>query len=739
MPQSDPLRDAGARQRRGLQVVGGLLVWGALVAGDLVAVARGGDLHGAGAWLATTALLAGLAVPPAALLLLLLPAVEAAGAGLWRATGRDGGEAEAGGSLPAGVSVGAWRLRGMSVVAGAWVATAAGFVCLRSMHWLLDNVKDHRLGAAFWTLVAPLGLALGAACVPPLARGLDLVVPRTRRPRWLLLAAAALPPAAAVTSLLLSSWVGVARIPWIPAAAAVTGLVVASAGRLALLRVASLRPRLVSAGGPRAAAAVGAVAFAALLASVVVGRGAGEAVRVTNDRTWIARSVAGVVRAATDVDGDGYSSLYGGGDCAPFDSRRSPGAQDIPDNGVDENCLGGDRKSKARTVPTWHAVPGLVRPKEWSFLFLVMDAVRADHVSALGYGRPTTPRLDELAARSLLFERAYSPASTTRFSVPALLMGRYPSSIAWRKKGRSLYLKRGANRSLPARFAQAQMYTGAVLCAYDIFNRGFGLSEGFGDYDNKSVRYPNNRTIIGRTADQTTDAALRMVERAGESPFFIYAHYMDPHAPYDDPGGPTFGSEDIDRYDAEIASTDKEIGRLLDEVALLRDPERIVVVVAADHGDQFEERGRTGHGRFVYDEEVHVPLVLHIPGQPPARIVEAVSLIDVAPTLANLAGVRSDWDAFEGRNLLGFLPGRTPDRHDTVVETWPFAQFGQRRVALIDPPHKLIYSFAGRVWELYDLEADPGERHNRVGRGAGPTEQGMRERLEVWLEGHVLR
>lgn len=736
MSEPSPEPDRSGRGRAGLVVVAGVAVWAALTLGDVVALWRDGNLHGAGAWLAALVLVGGLAMVPAALLVLVVPALSWGAATVWRLSSpRTGGPREAGAAPGPGANPGP----ALTLVAGSWVATGAGFACLRGVHWLLDNVKDHRLGAAFFTLVGAASLGLAAAAVAPLAKLLATLLGRRVPPRWVVVGAALLPPLGAAGALLLSSWVGVSRVPWAPAGAVLGGLVAAAVARTLLLRSARLGRYLRRASGRAALACLALTTVGLGVGAVLVGSGAGEALRASNDRTWFARPVARVLRAASDVDGDGYSSLFGGGDCAPFDAARNPGAKDIPDNGVDENCLGGDRRSQTRSGPTWQRAPAAPGGGQWSYLILVMDAVRADHVSALGYGRLTTPRLDELAARSLLFERAYSPAATTRFSVPALLMGRYPSSIKWRRRGRSLYLAKRGNRSLPARLATRGVYTGAVLCGYDIFERGFGLSAGFRDYDTKSVRYPNNRTIVGRTADQVTDAVLAMVARAGESPFFVYAHYMDPHAPYDDPGGPTFGDRDVDRYDAEILHTDAQIGRLLDEIATLRDPARIVVVVTADHGDQFRERGRTGHGRFVYDEEVHVPLVVHIPGQPAARVQRAVSIIDVPPTVANLAGARSHWGEFEGRNLLGFLPGRQPDEHDTVVETWPFADFGQRRVALIDPPHKMIFSFAGRSWELFDLASDPGERRNLMGRADERVQADLRARLEHWLEGHALR
>jgi len=719
-----------------------LLGWVLLLLVDLAGLFLGrGPSPQRNVWvlLSSLALTAGLDALPALLLplLLLLPARTLI-AGL-RA---EGGFA---GLLPAAcldTAVEPERLRRSSAwrIAASPALVALGLAWLHLAHWLLANVHDHRLGAAVWVCAA---FTLAAIAWILARLGAQLLAPRLTatllRPAPQLVLVL-LPPLGGALLLLGSSWVGWARLPWTAAGALLGPPALLLAAGALLPRTGSF-PRVVRLLDGRLRWPLRSGLTAAVLLVLLLAGSWSEAIRLVHEKSWWAAPVLTVLRRATDVDRDGFSGLLGGGDCASLDPARHPGAREIAGNGVDEDCNGADRSPTQRSAgpapPTWIDHP-LVRPGGWSFVLIVMDATRADHVSLLGYPRPTTPRLAELGARSWVFPWAYSPSATTRFSMPALLAGRSPSALAWRRKGRNLFLAKKGNLLLQERLQRAGIFTAAVTCSYDIFAPSFGLAAGFDHYDTSSIRYASERSIEGRTSAQVTDAALRLLEEIGERRFFLYLHYMDPHAPYDDPGGATFGTTDIDRYDAEIRFTDEQVGRLLDRLLQRPDADRLLVAVAADHGDQFGERGRTGHGRYVYDEEVHVPLVLRIPGAAPQRIEEPVSLIDLAPTVANLMGVRHGWERFEGRNLLPLLHGESL-AGPVVVETWPFSAFDERRVALVQLPYKLIFDFRSRSWEAYDLLRDPGEKHDLYPELDEDLRAPRQRSLEAWLEEHRLR
>ena len=135
------------------------------------------------------------------------------------------------------------------------------------------------------------------------------------------------------------------------------------------------------------------------------------------------------LQKATDLDRDGYSSILGGGDCDDFDRDVHPGAFDWPDDGIDQDCNGHEATLAATPIAPFAAVPASL-PPDLNVVLITIDALRADHVGAYGYARPTTPRLDQLARESALFVDAWSHAPSTRYSIPAILTGRYPSTIA---------------------------------------------------------------------------------------------------------------------------------------------------------------------------------------------------------------------------------------------------------------------------------------------------------------------
>ncbi len=633
--------------------------------------------EGAGEWLVLAGVLLGLAWPVGVALAALL------GAGL--AACRPARRAPADPARSA-----AWVAGGVALLAG-------GALLLPVARWFFAHTHDHELAAAGLVVVtggvAALGIWLAVALGPVAARRLP---GRLLEPVPALLLAAGL-PAAGVGVLALSPWVGADRAPWsllIGPAAAV--LAWAAAQR----RAAGAPPRL-AAWGSMAAAAVVALAVGLALAAA-----------------W-----PRVARAVLDKTRVGAALLAVAGDV--LDARPPPPSSAEPPPGA---------------WPAPRPAPDRRPAEPPNVLLITVDALRWDHTTLAGYGRPTTPRLGELAREAVVFERAYSPASTTRFSVPAILAGRPPSKVLWRRKGRDLYVRPRGTPLLPAVLRAHGVQTAAVLNNYNIFLPSFGLAEGFQVYDTRSVRYVSSRVIRGGTAGDSTDAALRVLSRL-RPPWFLWLHYMDPHAPYDPgEGAPDFGETDLDRYDAEVAMTDRALGRLLDLVRARDDADRTVVVVTSDHGEQFSERGRKGHGLFVTDEEVRVPLVLRLPGVGPGRVRAPVCVSDVTPTVLDLYGLLEEVPGLEGRNLLRLLDDPDPRTvAPAVVETWPFSDHRSRRLALMEGTRKVRHSVRDGSWWFHDLAEDPGERRRAKTAAFPAAEQDrLRGLLEQFLTTHAL-
>lgn len=324
-------------------------------------------------------------------------------------------------------------------------------------------------------------------------------------------------------------------------------------------------------------------------------------------------------------------------------------------------------------------------------LLLTVDTLRADHVGATGGSAGLTPRLDALAAESLVFERAYAPTPMTLPSLGALHSGWHPVETAVRD---NRYVLPDAATTLAERLRAAGWRTGAVVSNW-VARRGSGLEQGFEFYDDRLPEVEAvRRDIAERGAVATTDAALALLDalRAeGPAPILLWVHYQDPHGPYTPPAGrdrflpAEQGAPDGLRdlpvaerglggippyqllgerrdpayyragYKAEVAHTDAEIGRLLDGLGERGLLEGAVIAFAADHGEALGERGVWfAHGEYLDDAQVRVPLILRVPGRPAARRSDPVALLDLAATLAALFDVPAG--DLAGRDLLA--PGR---------------------------------------------------------------------------------
>ncbi len=436
-------------------------------------------------------------------------------------------------------------------------------------------------------------------------------------------------------------------------------------------------------------------------------------------------------RLLSDLDGDGHGSLLGENDCAPTDPAIHPTAQDIPDNGVDENCNGRDFSTSDIADDTQPRLPVPPRHrKPWNILLVTIDTVRYDHTGFGGYARETTPNLDRFVKRSTSFTFANAPAPGTMASIPSLLISRFfHSGVALIEHGKGAPLPvtlHESNVLLPEVLKRGDYETGAIL-THRYFE--MGQRQGFDHYDNKLKR----GGAKGTTSPQVTDKALKWIGERGNRKWFLWVHYLDPHGDYvAHEGEKSFGKKPMDLYDAEIRFTDKHLGRLLAGLDQLDAADRTLVVLTSDHGDGFREHGFINHGMALYRELLHVPLVFRIPGLPGRTVDGATSPMDILPTLADLAGIDISDLTLEGRSLVPQL-FHGWDAHHRVV----YSETNYRRTlrAAVTSRHKLIHDLKAHTYELYDLEADPWEKTNLWGKPEAKAASGlMRGHLEGWLE-----
>jgi arylsulfatase A-like enzyme len=350
------------------------------------------------------------------------------------------------------------------------------------------------------------------------------------------------------------------------------------------------------------------------------------------------------------------------------------------------------------------ATPSARERAPQSLLLIVVDTLRADHLGCYGYARPTSPRIDGLAREGVLFERAQSHSPWTMPSVATMF-----TSLEPREHGIADWKQPLEQRFLTlAEHLRARGYATEGYVSHGVLSRLYQFDQGFDVYDSSVAegRLPRDST----TAVEVTDLALPALARLGSQPkpFFLWVHYFDPHDAYLPHAGLDFGPQPVDRYDGEIAFTDRQVGRLLDALRERGLDGRTVVALVADHGEGFGAHRHLYHTVTLFDELLHVPLLVRAPGLAPGRVAEPVALVDLAPTLLALMGQPAPSE-FRGR-ALPMRDGRfAPDPERPIVaETQRFASLRSLRVGR----HKLIVDRERGSRKLFDLEADPGEQRN---------------------------
>jgi arylsulfatase A-like enzyme len=260
----------------------------------------------------------------------------------------------------------------------------------------------------------------------------------------------------------------------------------------------------------------------------------------------------------------------------------------------------------------------------------------------------------------------------------------------------------------------AELFTGAGYRTEVISDLGGTLTH------HDLLRGFTNKKVIHDRVEQVTGHAVSLVERWGAGdraqPLFMMVYWVTPHSPYRRYDGvDDFGDGFTDQYDHEIARFDQGAGAFLDKLAGLGLLDTSIVVFLSDHGEAFGEHGDYYHGHNLYEENVRVPLVIRAPGARPRRIAGApVSLIDLTPTLLNLAGLAVP-PAIRGHDLTGVLYGGAPDPDRALFIESHFSGYGTSRdyqAAVVVGGDKLIENRGARTFELYDLAADPGERRD---------------------------
>jgi choline-sulfatase len=434
----------------------------------------------------------------------------------------------------------------------------------------------------------------------------------------------------------------------------------------------------------------------------------------------LGRVSLGLLRKLTDRDHDGVSALFQGGDCDDRDPSVSPRALDVPGNGKDEDCQGGDAKPPSARARSAEELSALERaqsslPDDLNVVLITIDTLRAD-LGYLGNPRAVSPNLDALAKESVVFERAYSLASYTGKSMGPLMIGKYSSEVDGGFSHFNKYSRR--ETFVQERLQAAGVYTLSVQ-GYWYFFKDAGFERGFDVIDSSAA--PKVASIEGdqsSNSDEQSDAAIKLLSlpELGQRRFFMWLHFVDPHAEYAPHPEHDFGSKPRDRYDGEVAFVDEHVGRVLAALEYAPFGRRTAIVVTSDHGEAFGEHGMIRHGFELWEELVRVPLIVKVPGVPPRRVRARRSGIDLVPTLLDLFKVpfsaHGPTDFLSGESLLpDLLHAVAADPERPVLVDMARGPYNAERRALIVDDQKLTLS-EGRVLGLYDLAEDPGEKRD---------------------------
>ena len=347
-----------------------------------------------------------------------------------------------------------------------------------------------------------------------------------------------------------------------------------------------------------------------------------------------------------------------------------------------------------------------------SVLLVSIDTLRADHVGSYGYRAAATPVIDALAARGLRFEQAETVTPLTLPAHTSLLSGTFPAFNGVRDNG-SFYV--GDEITTLAEVLKAHGYrTGGFVGAYVLDHR-WGIAQGFDryydDFDLSRFEMAAGLDAAQRPGSEVVDHALAWLASPSDAPFFAWVHLYDPHSPYvpPEPYRSRFPATLVGAYDGEIAATDAQVGRLIDYLTSSGRLTNTVIVVVGDHGESLGEHGEQQHGFFVYDASVRIPLIVAGPRVPTRAVPDQVRIVDVMPTILELAGVEVP-SAVQGVSLMPLGRG---ERRDLLgySETWyPRYHYGWSELTAVrDGRYKFI---AAPRRELYDTQADPGELHD---------------------------
>ncbi len=383
-------------------------------------------------------------------------------------------------------------------------------------------------------------------------------------------------------------------------------------------------------------------------------------------------------------------------------------------------------------------------------ILIVMDTVRADRMSVYDHSAPTTPNLDAFAQNAVVFQNAIAPSSWTLPTHASMFTGLMPSehgadNIRTRDGSWTIRPLSPARETLAETLADAGYRTGAVVSNTACLSREFGVHRGFAFYDdvtNPSLAAAKPGVITpaawichwlqldapewkkgwSRSAEEINEQVIAWLDREPNKPCFLFINYLDAHAPYHErpkfkqilagfaeternPHVQPSAADDLDRYDQEIAYLDDRIGALFENLKIRNRFDNAIIIVTSDHGEAFGEHGQLGHGKTLYQEEIHVPLIVRAPGMTGrVDLTPPISLASMPELILSLAGgISTDGREYAIGDWTVLAELRQTSLPVLLHEPVPVAR------ALFDGSFTKLITDAGGKNKLFDLQIDPHE------------------------------